>query len=514
MKRLLPLLFLLAACATTPRPDLILAGGKVFTADDTHPWAEAIAIRGDRITAVGTNDEIRALARPGTYVIELEGRVVVPGINDAHIHEPWGVGRPSVRIPDDATLERVLALIGEATKQHPAGTFLQATVPLQFVDDRRLDRDALDAVAPNHPVKISNMAGHLGVHNTAALRLRGIAEDQKDTQSGWYGRDANGRLTGWLYEHANWSSDRRIDAARSDDEMIDSMRALAREAVGYGITSVQSMPTLPVERVKPLAARTGIPLRWRFMELQDGVVERNPRTAVKYIVDGTPIERGAAMSRDYADRPGQRGRLNYSDADIRTMIAVAARSDQQLLMHLSGDVGLARVFAAMDATAADWPSKRVRIEHGDLIGGFLDAARRHRIVHVQNPSHFMLPEILRARYGTMPGLSAFRSVLEAGVPVAIGSDGPLNPWLNVFFATLHPTTPAEALTREQAIVAYTRGSAFAEFAEHEKGTLAPGMLADIAVLSQDVFTVPAPELPKTTAYLTIIGGRIVRVIPP
>lgn len=509
MKRLLPVFLLLTACATTPRPDMILAGGKVFTADDARPWAEAIAIRGDRITAVGTNEEIRAMARPGTRVIELEGRVVVPGINDAHIHEPWGVGRVSVRIPGDATIEQIIALMGEAAKKHPAGTHLQGTVPLQLVDDTRLDRDALDAVAPDHPIKLSNLAGHLGIHNTASLRARGIAEDVKDTQAGWYGRDANGRLTGWLYEHANWTSDREIDSKRTDEETVASMRELAQEAIGYGITSVQSMSTLPVARVQPLVEKTGIPLRWRFIDLQMAAVNRAPRTAVKYIVDGTPIERGAALRGEYADRPGQRGRLNYTDEEIRAMIATAATSDQQLLLHLSGDLGVERVFAAMDATNANWPARRVRVEHGDFIGPFLDAAKRHQAVLVQNPSHLMQPEIMQMRMGAAQHYQLFRSALEAGVPVAIGSDGPLNPWLNVMFATMHPRNPSEALTREQAIVAYTRGSAYAEFAERAKGTIAAGKLADIAVLSQDVFVVPPPELPKTVAVMTIIGGKVV-----
>jgi len=122
----------------------------------------------------------------------------------------------------------------------------------------------------------------------------------------------------------------------------------------------------------------------------------------------------------------------------------------------------------------------------------------------------MIPQIVDARFGPERRTSSmlFRSLIERGIPVAIGSDGPLNPWLNVMFATIHPTNPAEAVTREQAVMLYTRGSAYAEFTEHEKGTLTRGMLADLAVLSQDIFTVPTPELPKTESVLTIVGGEI------
>ena len=140
---------------------------------------------------------------------------------------------------------------------------------------------------------------------------------------------------------------------------------------------------------------------------------------------------------------------------------------------------------------------------------FLADARRFGVVIVQNPSHFMLGDIAIARLGPRPDFQVVRSLLVQGIPLALGSDGPLNPWLNVMFATMHPLNPQEAITREQAVIAYTRGSAFAEFQEMEKGTIAPGKLADLAVLSQDVFTVPMDELPKTSSVMTIVGGRIV-----
>jgi predicted amidohydrolase YtcJ len=130
---------------------------------------------------------------------------------------------------------------------------------------------------------------------------------------------------------------------------------------------------------------------------------------------------------------------------------------------------------------------------------------------VQNPSHLALPPIMNARWGSdrLRTVNLLRTLVDSGVPLAIGSDGPREPGLNVMFATLHPNVPSEALTREQAVAAYTRGSAYAAFAERERGTLAPGMLADLAVLSQDVFTAPPDRLPGTTSVLTLVGGRVV-----
>jgi hypothetical protein len=183
---------------------------------------------------------------------------------------------------------------------------------------------------------------------------------------------------------------------------------------------------------------------------------------------------------------------------------------QQLLVHAVGDQTIHMVFDAMEKYDAkvDWNSKRVRIEHGDgVIDELIPRARKLGVVVVQNPTHFSEPELFRQRWGTK--MFPLRSLIEAGIPVAIGSDGPMNPFLNIMLAAIHPYNPKEAITREQAVRAYTYGSAFAESAEVEKGTIARDKLADLVVLSQDIFAVPVPELPKTNSLLTIVGGKIV-----
>jgi predicted amidohydrolase YtcJ len=502
-----------AACATTPAapdraaPDLIVAGGRIFTADDAKPWAEALAVRGDRIVAVGSNAEVRALAGPSTKVIEVEGRVVVPGINDAHVHEPWWSGT-QFTIADDASLDSVFAAIREAAAKHPPGTLLQGTIGWQLLDEPRLTRAALDEIAPRHPVMLGTLAGHVDLHNTAALQLRGINDAMPDPPNGWYGRDADGRVNGWVYEYARWRSNRSLAGKQPDDAFVSAVRAFSDEALRYGITSVQTMPGLEVEHSQRIVAQAASPLRWRFIDLRMEGVTDSPARATKYILDGTPLERGAALRADYADRAGHRGRVNFTDDDIARMLGAAARTRQPLLLHISGDLALEKIFTIMKAFPMDWPAMRVRIEHGDMIAPFVDDARKFGVVIVQNPSHFMLPELMARRFGAIPDYQLVKTLTDRGVHFAIGSDGPINPWLNVLFATLHPRNPAEALTREQAVIAYTRGAAFAEFAENEKGTLAPGKLADFVVLSDDVFTVPPPELPRIESMLTVIGGKI------
>jgi predicted amidohydrolase YtcJ len=238
-------------------------------------------------------------------------------------------------------------------------------------------------------------------------------------------------------------------------------------------------------------------------------------SGVKWILDGTPLDRNGLMRAPYADRPGWYGRLQFPLDTIRGILATALTTHTPLHLHITGDSSARLILHLMQSLAPDsvWRPLRVRIEHGDGVSGdLLPLARRLGVVIVQNPTHFAFePGMLQRRFGGMPpGFQDIRSILAAGIPLAFGSDGPSNPFLNIMFAITHPNNPSEAITREQAVVAYTRGSAYAEFAEREKGTLAPGMLADLAVLSQDIFTVPPQALPATTSVLTMIGGKIVR----
>jgi predicted amidohydrolase YtcJ len=197
---------------------------------------------------------------------------------------------------------------------------------------------------------------------------------------------------------------------------------------------------------------------------------------------------------------------------LRAGLCARAASEQPLL-HAGGDGSVTVVLDALDASGgARWQRLRPRLEHGDMLDrAQLARAKRMGVVVVQNPSHFMDRAMVEARFGAARVMKSdeIKSMVEAGVPLAFGSDGPMNPYLNIMFATIVASNPPEALTVEQALVAYTRGSAFAEFQEKSKGTLEPGMLADVAVLSQDIFKVPADTLRRTVSVLTILGGRIV-----
>jgi hypothetical protein len=199
---------------------------------------------------------------------------------------------------------------------------------------------------------------------------------------------------------------------------------------------------------------------------------------------------------------------------MEAMLGESLRSGDQLLVHLVGDRAVEDFLKAMTATGgpAVWSRRRVRIEHGDgLMPDLIPKAKELGVIVVQNPSHFTIGELLAKRYGPERAAHSqpFRSLMEAGIPLAIGSDGPLNRYLNIMLASNDPSRPHESLTREQAVTAYTQTSAYAEFAEKDKGRLEPGKLADLAVLSQDIFQVAPPLLPVTESVLTMVGGKIV-----
>jgi predicted amidohydrolase YtcJ len=234
----------------------------------------------------------------------------------------------------------------------------------------------------------------------------------------------------------------------------------------------------------------------------------------KWLLDGVPLEftfaprgthrRPAAPPLDegFAQLP-----LLFPEPEMELMLREALTLDQQLMVHVAGYPSARDMLEAMQRTggSAVWTRRRVRFEHGDgLFPDLLDKATALGVVVVQNPSHlsFFGP-------GAFQKAQPLRSLLRANIPVALGSDGPANPFLNVMFAVVDKSRPSEAMTREEAVVAFTRTSAFAEQAEGDKGTLEPGKLADLAVLSQDLFSVPVPEIPKTRAVLTLVGGRVV-----
>ncbi len=514
--------------------DLILLNGSIFTSEPGKPNAEAIAIRGERIQAVGSNEEIRKHSGKKTKIIDLGKRTVVPGFNDAHAHfGPTFQGIDLEFKTQEPSWDDTSAGIKLAVATAPKGKWIFGTVGESVINDPRADRDAIDRMAPDNPVLLSTYFGHGAIINTRGLEVFKISDGTSEPMGGRFERnEKTKKLTGKMFEYATWNLDRILAEQGSDEQLIANLQKRAAAAASLGITSMQIMPSISTERFVRILNEARLPIRIRAIAFSTTTTSRRdpadvqalakskPASAnvsvsgIKWILDGTPIERGAAMRTAYLDTPGFKGRLNFNAAETEKIIRESLDLDQQLLAHAVGDRAVETLLNAMEKVGVErkinWPSKRVRIEHGEGVAADLvERCKKLGIIVVQNPSHFTIVNEIHTRWGKDTKFSAQRSLIDAGVFYALGSDGPISPALNVMFAVIHPARPAEAITREEAVRAYTTGSAYAEFAEREKGMLKPGMLADLAVLSQDIFTVPVGALPATTSVLTVVGGHVV-----
>ncbi len=523
------------ASAQDAKADTVLLNGKIFTGVASRLYVEAVAIRGERIVATGDTKTIQAMAGPNTVAIDLHGGTAIPGINDAHHH--FSLGAPEVDVDlgtMDPSWEQVKDGIKAAIAKNPGDRLISVTIGFQVFGDPKIDRDALNKIAPNNPVALGTFTGHAVILNSAGLRFYHIAEDQKDPVGGRFERDAKGRLNGTVREYALLNVERAAADRVPDAEAVAQLKKQLEDEAKYGVTSIQELsavmaPARAVALLKAVPAQIrvrvvrmpGTTPAGRDVAEGQGVPAR-PSSLItvsgsKWLADGVGVEgtltpRGAwplpakpPMDAIMADLP-----LQFSVPEYKTILQESISRNDQLLFHVSGNQSVATLLDAMDATGGKdvWDGRRMRFEHGD--GIFPDQFARVKadgIIVVQNPIHLapVLP----------PGVVAFekaqplKSLLDAGIPVAFGSDAPVNPYLDIMFATNPGNRPSEGITREQAVTAYTLTSAYAEFEERQKGTIEPGKLADIAVLSQDIFTVPAPELPKTVSVLTMVGGKIV-----
>ena len=378
--------FALAGCAGPVAPDLVITHARVFTNDPARPWAEAVAMKGERVVAVGTTTEALAAKGPSTRVVDAGGRVVVPGFNDAHVHVEVAPETVTLTLGQDPSLDALADAIATADRTAAPGVLLRGSIGPAAWEDPRLTRAWLDARAPSRSVWLQMWTGHGDVLSSAALTLVGLDDAVKDPVGGRHGRDAAGRLDGRLEEYAAYIASRRLAEGTPPARAVAIYKAFAGEAVRLGITSVQLMSTgLPARASVPRLLEAATPIRWRIFRLpttaagaetEDGrphlPPQPGPRLDVrgtKWILDGTPIERLAALSAPYADRPAERGRMNLDTTGLETVVREGYGTENQLVVHAVGDAAIEAYLAALErvGAAAVWQRKRPRLEHGDMI---------------------------------------------------------------------------------------------------------------------------------------------------
>jgi predicted amidohydrolase YtcJ len=503
--------------------DIVLINGKIFTADAKQPFVQALAIKGHKILAVGSNVAINKLATTKTKKVDLQGRTVVPGFNNAHDHPGWDapIGKSYSYTefnPAGPGKAAVLDSIARLAKTAKPREWISGMIGTAILFDTSM-RTALDSIAPNNPVVLQIWWGHGQVINGKALETIGLSDNDKDPVGGWYIRSGSGKISG-VQENAEaplWFA-----LTQSEPEnLIKGMQSFGQQQVRAGITTVQYMGTgFKGAEAIHILGKANLPHRTRMIswplstsggrQLKDWNIGNAQPTSlsyfsgVKYIIDGTPMEQNSLNKKPYKEGGTWYGRLNYPVDTMRQILQEALADDRQLMLHITGDSSFAIVLSLMKQLAKGevWKSKRVRIEHNNtptITEAEVKDVRELGLIMMHTPKYCQG--------------SPVRSLIEKGITVGIAPDGTTNPFWDIMVVTSQQTNPKENITREQAVIAYTKTNAYAELKEKEKGTLTKGMLADLAVLSQDIFTISTERLPATTSIMTIVDGKIVHQQP-
>jgi predicted amidohydrolase YtcJ len=544
----------LASCREAMRPaaDLIVSRGVVWTGDPLLPPAESVAVLDGRIVAVGRADEVDAWRGPHTRIVEAHGRLVLPGFDDAHVHfVSGGLQLDSVDLKDAPSREEFARRIAERAKTLPHGEWVtggdwdeQRWDPPRLPDAVLVD-DALKAAGvPDAPVLVYRYDGHMGLANGAAMRLAGVGSKTPDVPGGAVDRDAHGAPTGIFRDAAMEMVSDGMPPLSRERRLRAIERALAH-AASLGVTSVQDMNPDPadVALYAELAERQALTTRlyaapylktWKAyaaVGLRRAFGSEWLRLgALKGYADGSLGAQTAYFFEPFTDAPSNHGLLSDEmqppSAMLERMLGADA-AGMQLCIHAIGDQAISIILDQFEEVARrNGPAdRRFRIEHAQhMAPKDFDRFKALGVIASMQPYHavddgrFASRRIGAERIKTT---YAFRTFLDRGVHLAFGTDwdvAPLDPLLGLEAAVTRATldgknpggwVPEQKITLVEAVTAYTQGSAYAEFQEKVKGTLAPGMLADMVILSRDIFRLEPSRIHEARVETTIAGGRIV-----
>jgi len=538
---------LMASAQAKPAADLIITNAKIWTVDKTRPHAEALAVLDERIVAVGSAAEVDAWHGPQTKVLDAQGKLVLPGFNDAHVHFVDGGDHLSaVRLKDAASPEEFAHKIADRVKTTAKGEWILGGDwdEQKWSPPNLPTKELIDPVTPDTPVWVNRYDGHESLANSVTLRLAGITAKTADPAGGQIVRDAQGNPTGVLRDSAQDLVNKVMPPMTATHRMRAIHQALDH-AASLGVTSVQDMnPSYDdVKAYAELQEQGALTVRIYAAPMETGWKDQAKvgirhafgtpflrMGAVKGYADGSLGSETAYFFDAYTDAPNSHGLLSDEMHPVSAMqqrLRGADAAGLQLCIHAIGDRAISMtldMFAQIEK-ANGKRDRRWRIEHSQHMApkDFARYARLGVIASVQ-PYHAIDdgrwaenrigPDRIKRTY-------AFRTFLDNGVRLAFGTDwsvAPLSPMLGLYAAVTRATldgknpngwVPEQKLSITEAIEAYTMGSAYAEFQDKEKGSITPGKLADFVVLSDDLFKIPPAAIKNVKVEATYLGGKLV-----
>jgi len=544
-----PAAVLLCTACSERKPvpaDLVLRGGKVAVVDESFTIAEAVAVRGDRIVAVGTDTEIGRYIGDGTRVIELDGRLAVPGLIDAHAHMlSYGLSLANLDFRGTKSFQEIIGMVAAKAEETPPGEWIlgRGWDQNDWPEEEFPCHDALSRAVPDHPVWLRRIDGHAGIANRKAMEIAGITADTESPEGGEILRKPNGEPMGVFIDHAMALVARHVPEA-SPEQVRAALARAAENCLSVGLTGVHDAGVSPetVEHYKRLIDEGALGIRIFAMLGDPGdadIREYMKKNAVenygahflkvksiKLFMDGALGSRGAALFEPYSDRPGYSGLLTLSVERAYGISAAALDAGFQVCTHAIGDRANRLILDAYEKALKEHPNPdhRFRVEHAQVVApGDFERFAALGVLPSMQPTHAtsdmywaedrLGPERVRGAY-------AWRRFLDAGCIIPCGSDFPVeknNPMLGIYAAVTRRDPegrppggwyPDQCMTREEALRGFTIWAAYAAFQEDILGSLEKGKLADMVVLSKDILTVPAEEILDTVPEYTIIGGKI------
>jgi len=558
---------ILALCPALPaaQPEIaetVFVNGNVYTMNERQPRAEAIAIKGGRIVFVGSNADAKKYQSAEAKTVDLAGKTVVPGLTDSHCHI-FGIGEREMNLNLEGanTLEDFLARVKERVAKAERGKWItgRGWIETFWKPPQFPTRADLDKIAPDNPVFLTRADGHAAIANSAALRIAKIDKETPNPFGGEILRDKQtGEATGMLLDHAQGLVGKNIPAP-TETERRDAFVVGVKREVSLGWCEIQNagsnLDDLPPMREALEAERCKLrvynaaysPGPAGAALLHDGPVlnqygHRFTQRTIKVVFDGALGSRGAALLEPYADAPETSGYLTQKEAELQPIFEEALRKGVQIETHAIGDRANRLILDLYEKAMKAVPPEqrkirepRWRVEHAQILSA-TDIPRFAKlgVIASMQPSHaisdlFFAPSRLGKE--RLAGAYAWQSLLKSGAVVTGGSDAPVErgePMIEFYAAVARKSIkgesgeamsaealakagwhPEQAVSREQALKMFTMSPAYAAFEEQDKGSIEPGKLADLTVLSKDIMRVPTPEILTTTCAMTVIGGEIV-----